>query len=58
MTRYKEFKTFLNPLIPTLATTEHPHWKVDPVLKSIMKTSKEVVIFGRRVSVDEQDISF
>ena len=61
VTRHKEFKAFfgaVNPLIPTPATTTHPNWKVDPVLKSIMKTSKEAVILGRDVSVDEQDVAF
>ena len=61
VTRHKEFKAFLgavNPIVPTPPTTTHPNWKIDPVLKSMMRVSQEAVCIGQDVSVDEQDIGF
>ena len=60
-TRHKEFKVFFsatNPLIPTPPTTTHPNWKIDPVLKHMMRVSKEAMILGKSISIDEQDIGF
>lgn len=61
VTQHNEFNAFfvaVTPLIPAPPTTTHPNWKVDVVLKSIMKTPKEAVILGRDVSVDKQDVAF
>ena len=60
-TRHKEFKIFFSatdPLLPTPPTTTHPNWKIDPVLKHMMRVSKEVIILGKSISIDEQDIGF
>ena len=60
VTRHKEFKAFfgsVNLLIPTPPTSSHPNWKIEPFLKHFMRMTKETVILGRDVSV-EQDIGF
>ena len=60
-TRHKEFKTFFSatdPLIPTPPTSTHPNWKIDPVLKHMMKVSKDAIKLGKSISIDEQDIGF
>ena len=60
-TRHKEFKAFFSaadPLKPVPPTTSHPNWKVDALLKHMMRVSKEVVCIGQDISVDEQDIGF
>ena len=61
MTRHKDFKAFLsgtNPIRPVPPTTSHPNWKVDPLLKHMMRVSKEAIVLGQDISVDEQDIGF
>ena len=60
-TRHKEFKIFFSatdPLLPTPPTTTHPNWKIDPVLKHMMRVSKDAIILGKSISIDEQDIGF
>ena len=60
-TKHKEFKAFFSaadPRKPVPPTTSHPNWKVDAVLKHMMRVSKEVVCIGQDISVDEQDIGF
>ena len=60
-TRHKEFKVFFSatdPLIPTPPKTTHPNWKIDPVLKHMMRVSKEAMMLGNSISIDEQDIGF
>ena len=61
VTRHKEFKAFLSgtdPIKPVPPTTSHPNWKVDPLLKHMMRVSKEAIVMGQNISVDEQDIGF
>ena len=61
ITRHKEFKAFFatcNPTIPTPPTTSHPNWKVDPLLKHMMRVSKGCILIGRSISIDEMVVSF
>ena len=60
-TRHKQFKAFFsatNPLKPTPPTESHPNWKNDPVLKHMMVNSKNCIVLGSNISIDEQDIGF
>ena len=60
-TRHKEFKIFFSatdPLISNPPTSTHPNWKIDPVLKHMMRVSKDAIKLGKSISVDEQDIDF
>ena len=60
-TRHKEFKIFFSatdPLVPTPPTIAHPNWKIDPVLKHMMRVSKDAIKLGKSISIDEQDIGF
>ena len=47
----------INPK-PIPPTNTHPNWKIDPVLKHIMWVSKQCVVLGSNISIDEQDIGF
>ena len=61
ITRYKEFPKFfsaIDPLIPTPPTSTHPNWEIHPVLKHMMKVSKDAIILGKSIRIDEQDIGF
>ena len=60
-TRQKEFKIFFSatdPLVPTPPTSTHPKWKIDAVLKHMMRVSKDAIKLGKSISIDEQDIGF
>ena len=48
----------VNSIIPTPPTTTHPNWKLDPLLKHAMRVSKEVIVVGQNISVDEQYLGF
>ena len=57
--RHKEFKCFLASVDPRYATPSkktHPNWKIDPMLKQVMAASKNAIILGKNISVDEQTI--
>ena len=61
VTRHKEFKAFfacVNPIIPTPPTNTHPNWKIDPLLKQILRISQSAIHIGKNISIDEQDIGF
>ncbi len=61
VTQHKEFKAFFsptNPIKPTPPTNTHPNWKSDPCLKNMMRVSKDSMMIGQNISVDEQDIGF
>ena len=61
VTRHKEFKTFyacVNPIIPTPPTSTHPNWKIDPLLKQVLRISQSAIHIGRYISIDEQGIGF
>ena len=61
VTRAKEFKAFfasVNPLIAAPPRSRSPNHKVDPMLHHLMMISKEAVVVGKNISVDEMDISF
>ena len=58
---HKEFKTFFAcviPLLPTSPSTSHPNWKLDPLLKHMMRVVTYCIHIGQSISVDEMDISF
>ena len=61
VTRHKEFRAFFsatNPIIPTPPTSTHPNWKIDPLLKQLLRVSKECIFIGKKIAIDEQDIGF
>ena len=61
VTCHKEFKTFfacVSPLLPTTPSTSHPNWKLDPLLKHMMRVAKDGMHIGQSISVDEMDIGF
>ena len=54
--RHKEFKDFflcVNPIIPTPVTNSYLNWKIDPLLKQILRISQSVIHIGRDSSIDE-----
>ena len=61
VTRHKEFKAFFSatdPIYPTPPTDTHPNWKIDPLLKHMLRVSKECIFIGKGIAIDEQDIGF
>lgn len=57
--RHREFKAFFtacDPLVQPPDKISHPYWKVQPVLKQALTVSKEAIILGQKISVDEQTI--
>ena len=61
VTRHKEFKTLfacVGPVLPTPPSTSHPKWKLDSLLKHMMRVPKDGINIGQSISVDEMDISF
>ena len=61
VTRQKESKTFfacVSPLLPTPPSTSHPNWKLDPLLKHMMRVEKYGIHIGQSISVDEMYIIF
>ena len=36
----------------------HPNWKIERLLKQVLRVSKEAMIPGRDASIDEQRIEF
>ena len=61
VTRHKEFKAFFSatdPIKPIPPTNTHPNWKIGPCLKNMMRVSKDCMMIGQNISVDEQDIGF
>ena len=61
VTRQKEFKAFfacVDPIIPTPPTNTHPNWKIDSLLKQILRISQSAIHIGRDISTDEQGIGF
>ena len=59
--RHKQFKCFFSAtdlLKPIPPTDTHRNWKIDPVLKHTMRVSKQCVVLGSNISIDEQDIGF
>ena len=59
--RHKHFKCFfssVDPTIPTPSRDTHPNWKVHPLLKHMLKVSKEAMFIGKNLSCDEQTIGF
>ena len=59
VTRYKEFKTFfacVSPFQITPPTTSHPNFKLNPLLKHMMRVSKEAIRIGQSISIDEMGI--
>ena len=59
--RHRHFKCFftsVNPTIPPPSRESYPNWKVHPLLKHMLKISKDAVFLGRNLSCDEQTIGF
>ena len=54
----KCFFSATDPLKPIPPTDTHPNCQIDPVLKHIMRVSKQCVVLGSNISIDEQDIGF
>ena len=46
------------PLLPTPPSTSHPNWKLDPMLKHMMRVAKYGIHIDQPISIDEMDISF
>ena len=46
------------PLLPNPPYTSHTNWKLDPLLKHMMRVTKYGIHIGQPISVDEMDISF
>ena len=54
--RYKQFKcsfSATDPLKPIPPTDTYPNWKIDPVLKHVMQVSKQCVVLGINIRIDE-----
>ena len=61
VTRQKEFKAFfacVDPIILTPPTNTHQNWKIDSLLKQILRISQSAIHIGRYISTDEQGIEF
>ena len=59
--RHRHFKCFfssVDPTVPIPSRNTHPNHKVSPLLKHMMKVSKEAVFLGQHLSCDEQTIGF
>ena len=59
--RHRHFKCFFGVQDPRIATPSrktNPNWKVEPVLKQVLRVSKEVVIPVQDGAIDEQTIGF
>ena len=59
--RHRHFKCFfacVDPTYPTPSRDTHPNWKVHPLLKHILKVSKDAVKLGQHLSCDEQTVGF
>ena len=59
--RHKEFKAFFaaqDPTIDVPDSKKFPNWKIDPILRHVMRVSKDAIMIGKHISVDEQDIGF
>ena len=59
--RHKHFKCFfasVDPILPVPSRNTHPNHKISPLLKHMIKVSKEAVCLGRDLSCDEQTIGF
>ena len=59
--RHRHFKSFfasVNPIQNVPPQDTHPNWKIHPLLKHMLKISKEAVFLGRDLSCDEQTIGF
>ena len=59
--RHRHFKSFfcvqdLRKDNPSRKT--HPNWKIERLLKQVLRVSKEAMIPGRDASIDEQTIGF
>ena len=48
----------MSPLLPTPLSTSHPNYKLDPLLKHMMRVAKDGIHISQSISVDEMDISF
>ena len=59
--RHRHFKSLFRVQDPRKGTPSrktHPNWKIERLLKQVLRINKEAMIPGRDASIDEQTIGF